>query len=50
MNELFHILANEGKAITMLRNAYASKGIFHSAYRIEVEIKFRKLKEKFFKQ
>jgi hypothetical protein len=50
MNKLFQKLADRGHEITMLRNEYAAKGIFFTAHRIEIIIRFRKIKENFLKQ
>ena len=47
MKRLFHIVANEGKAITELRNEYAKSRVYLSATKAELMIKLKRIKALF---
>ena len=47
MKELFHKLANEGKAIHEMRMQYLDSGIVISAHRAEMFITLNKIKKLF---
>ncbi len=49
MKTWFHKTANEGRRITRLRKKYYRNGIKISAARVELIIKLKKIKNKFFK-